>query len=346
MRRRRILRDRRNIIIASALIIIAVTLIIVRYAVFTSNTPDQITITVAWNPGSIADDMVRAMIPSMDSQVTLQNITGANGADGANEVFRSERNGTHLLSTSLSAFVTSEAMGFSEASHNEWTAWLCAFAPVIVVTAGNSPYNDMDGLLTDIRHNPGRVRCADDGAGTAGFIAAELFSSGGNLEIDHISFSGSNSVITALEGSEADFAILLSVQVIDHLRSGRLKALGSFTKEEITLYINDTEIMIPSAAGLNDRFDSILPLGEYYGIFIPADTSQAKSNSIETIIKKSVASDLFNIFTSNAGLINVTPDKSKNAETIESFCSTVCWTLYDVGYLPVNPDTLGIQRKQ
>jgi len=345
-------RRRRNrlilIIISAVLVVATAVFFIFRSEVFKS-TPDYISVTVAWNPGSITDDMVRAMSAATDTRITLQNITGENGATGANTVFQSERNGTSLLSTSLSALVTSEAMGFTENSFNDWTAWLCVFSPAVVVVSNDSLYYSMDDLITAIRHNPGMVRCANSGFGTISFTAAELLSSRLVLEFDHVSFSGSSQAAQSLQGdemheAEADFAILLSIEAADYLRSGQLRAIGAFTETEFTFQNGDSTINIYPLIGMDGRLDDVLPVGEYFGLFIPGDTPQSRLIMLDTMIMTTADSKILDDFSRDKGLVKLIPDRSKSAETIKSFSSIICWTLYDVGYLPTNPETLGISK--
>jgi len=342
-------RNRLILIIAASVLICATALFFIfRSSVFES-APDNISVTVAWNPGSITDDMVRVMSAAVDTQITLQNITGANGANGANAVFQSERNGTYLLSTSLSALVTAEATGFSENSHNEWDAWLCAFSPAVIVVANDSPYSSVSDLLSAIIHNPGKLRCANSGFGTISFTAAEIFSTRVVLEFDHISFSGSSQAIEALKSSdlqedEADFAILLSIEAAESLRTGQLRALGAFAEIEYILQNGDSTIHIYPFIGMEGRLDDVLPIGEYFGLFIPADTPQSQLHKLDTMIRTAVDSEVFENFLREKGLVKAIPDRSIDSTTIKNFSSIINWTLYDVGFLPTNPGTLGIPR--
>ena len=336
------------IISTTAIVVAAAVFFIFRSGVFES-APDHITFTVAWNPGSTADDIVREISRTTEAQVTIQNITGANGANGANTAFQSGRNGDMLLSTSLSALVTAEAMGFSENSHNDWTAWLCAFSPAVVVVASDSPYHSMDDLIAAIRQNPGRIRCANSGFGTISFTAAELLSTRVVLEFDYISYSGSNQAVEALESSEsqeteADFAVLLSIEATEYIRTGQVRAIGAFTEVEFYMQSGDSLISIPAIRGVDSRLDASLPFGEYFGLFIPSDTPQSKLHGLDSFIRDAVGTEWFYDFTRNAGFEVLTPDRSKSAEITEHFSSIINWTLYDVGYLPTNPETLGISR--
>ncbi|MCL2638015.1 MAG: tripartite tricarboxylate transporter substrate-binding protein [Oscillospiraceae bacterium] len=201
------------IITAVVLISTAAVYFVFNFEKYFNNIPEQITITVAWNPGSTANDIVRVMSGNIKTQTVLQNIPGANGANGLNAVFNAEHDGTNLLSTSLSAFVTSEAMGFAQSSPSDWTAWLVAFSPAVLVVAADSPYiavNELAGLT-----------CADSGFGTVSFAAARLLSG----EYEHISFSGVNAAVNALFDGEADFAVLLKTEISARLDSGELRIL-------------------------------------------------------------------------------------------------------------------------
>jgi len=180
---------------------------------FFADIPGQLTITVAWNPGSMADDIARVMAGNTDTQTAMQNIPGAQGANGLNSVFSTGADGANLLSTSLSAFVTSEAMGFAESSPGDWTAWLVAFSPAVLVVAADSPYNSVDELAGLI--------CANSGFGTVSFAAAEQLSG----DYGHISFQGVNAAVNALYDGEADFAVLLKTEVAGRLNSGELRVL-------------------------------------------------------------------------------------------------------------------------
>jgi len=319
------LKRKKRLLMIIITIVILIPVIVVLLIINTNpfqRSPDELTITIAWNPGSTADDVVRAMSREISTNISLHNVVGANGANGANAVYRSLRNGSNVLSTNLSAFVTSEAMGFAESSPRDWEVWLLAFSPAVIIVADDSPYQTIDDLIADIRANPSTIRCADDGYGTIGFTAAELFSSQIVLEVHHESFSGEAQAIDAVLNNQADFAILLGALVAENIRSGLLRELGA----------------------INDAVNLAVPFGEYYGLFIPANTPHEHLASFDSMIKSAASSETFLSYLSNAGLLAVTPDRSTSAATVEGFSSITNWTLWSAGFLPTNPDSLGIQK--
>jgi tripartite-type tricarboxylate transporter receptor subunit TctC len=310
VRKKRIL----SLVLVSVILAASGARLVLREAIM--DIPAQVTVTVAWNPYSIADDMIRAMAGNMNTQVTLQNITGANGANGANAVWNTERDGTNLLSTSLSAFVTSEAMGFAESSHRDWVVWLCAFSPAVVVVAADSPYHTIEDLIAAARQNPGRLRCANPGSGTVGFVAAELFRTRSQLEFEHVNHAGNNPAINALLDGEADFAVLLSTEAAGRLQSAELRTL-----------------------------ETNLQIGEYYGLFTPADVQDNRLRGLDALINLAIESEAFAVFLRGRELVPVAPDRKQSGEITEHHASLLCWTLYDAGYLPTKPDRLGVGRR-
>jgi len=207
----------------------------------------------------------------------------------------------------------------------------------------------MGDLLAAIRQYPGNLTCANDGFGTVNFVAAELLSTRAVLEFDHLSLSGSSQAVEALRSSEehdreADFAILLSTDIAEYLHTGQLRAIGAFSEAEYVLQNSDAAVSIPSVSGIDSRLDAVLPFGEYFGLFMPADTPRSGLRGTDFFVKSAVNSDSFSDFVRSNGLSATTPERGKSVQIIDSFASIVCWTLYDVRYLPTNPETLGIPR--
>jgi len=166
-------KSRKIIIIITALIITLAIAVEIQVGFFRrigfdpvepADIPGQITVTIAWNPGSIADDMIRVM-DFGETQLVLQNIPGTHGAKGLNAVFGQEHDGTNLLSTSLSAFIEVGEMGFAESRTSEWTEWIVAYS---------SEYDDYYGLFVPANVPEDRLRGLDSIIGAAvlsdGFI--------------------------------------------------------------------------------------------------------------------------------------------------------------------------------
>ncbi|MCL2698045.1 MAG: hypothetical protein FWE74_08185 [Oscillospiraceae bacterium] len=223
------------IIITAVLITAAAVLFFLRERLFSNvDIPSQITITVAWNPGSVADDIARVVSGDMDTQVILQNITGANGANGLNAVFNAPHDGTNLLSTSLSAFLSAEPMGFADSKPDDWTWWLVAFSPAVIVVAADSPYESINEL--------------------------------GNL-VQADTSSGSSPAVNAVLRGEADFAELLRVEVIHLLNSGELRVLETLDFGEHYGLFVPAGVPADRLSGLENLIESAVA-SEAFAVFL------------------------------------------------------------------------------
>jgi tripartite-type tricarboxylate transporter receptor subunit TctC len=250
------MKKKRIIIIITAVLITAAVLIIFRDRFFSNNVPEQVTIVVAWNPGSISDSLVRVIASETDTQINLQNITGANGANGLNAVYNNEHNGRTLLSTSLSAFMTAGETGFAESSPDDWAGWLLAFSPFLTVVAADAPYMNADELH--------------------GLMQADLS-------------SGSSPAVNAVLSGEADYAVLLSVEVTAGLRSGELRVLET------------------------------AEAGEYYGLFIPAATPECRLRGLDKLIEAAAASEAFAAFLNEKELSALDYSREQSGEAIRNY---------------------------
>lgn len=287
------------------------------------NLPQNINIIVAWNPYSITDEMASNLSLNMDTNVSLEHLLGANGARGKNEVFATGHNGENVLATSLSAFLTAEAMGFGETSHYDWAAWLCIFSPAVVAVAPNSPYTTISDMINDIAQNPNKTTVANSGFGTTSFAAAELFATNLGLNFEHMSLPGVSPVINAVLGGDADFAILLSTE------ASQLRIIATFTEELLVL----DDVVIPSIYGINANLDAILPFGEYYGIFAPKTASQSRLNHIQSIVQNAAASEDFTTFAQEEMLIALNPSKTQSEIIIDHIYPLTIKALQDGGFL-------------
>jgi hypothetical protein len=139
--------------------------------------------------------------------------------------------------------------------------------------------------------------------------------------------------------------VLLSTDVIWDLQSRRLRAPGAFSEVDFELFIDEGEALaIPSVMGFNDRLDAVLPFGEYYGLFVPAGAAKRSLGGLDAVIKASVASEDFKAFARERGLSAEMHGRAQSDREIERYGAIVCWTLFETGYLTVNPGELGFAR--
>jgi len=330
---------RRRVRIAAALVV-CVAVASVALAVFLTQfyEKNDITVTVPWNPGGTADLTARALLEGGGLILDVENIHGANGAAGINTVYDAPHDGRRLLSTNLSSLAVSQLLGFTETGHDDWEIWLAAFATAVIAVAAGSPYQSLSDLLAGARET--RLRCANPGEGSIGFVAAHLFADAAGIDVEQLAFSGSGPALGALEEEEADYIAALSTELIAGFRSGELRALAALS--DVYAELDGAEV--PRAQADVPALENSTPFGEYYGIMIPKGAPEELLVENDYRWNDAAYSAGFHAFAAERGLVPRPADREEGGRMAGRVASLVCWTLYDTGYVNISPEMFDIPR--
>src|SRR5262249_707287 len=77
--------------------------------------------------------------------------------------------------------------------------------------------------------NPGKINMASPGSGTASHIAGELFKMMAGVDMVHVPYRGGGPSLTDLISGQVQVMFVTIVSPIEHIRAGRLRALGGRT---------------------------------------------------------------------------------------------------------------------
>ncbi len=109
-------------------------------------------------------------------------------------------------------------------------------------------------------------------AGTTGglwFAFAKLFDSYGNVPFKWVPYDGSGSAIKGAVSGEADCVVASTGELKDFVRSGDLIPLAVMNKEDSEFPEIGT---IPAVTTYISELDQHLPLNQFLGFQVPADT--------------------------------------------------------------------------
>jgi tripartite-type tricarboxylate transporter receptor subunit TctC len=162
----------------------------------------------------------------------IENRPGAGGNLATETVVRASPDGYTLLeTTSTNAWNTAlyHNLGFDFSRDIVPVAGVCRYAGVIVVNP-LVPATSVPELIAYAKANPGRLNMGSGGAGTPSHLYGELFKKMTGIDLLHVPFRGGGpAVVALLAGQVQVFFGTVSVS-IDHIRSGRLRALGVTTR--------------------------------------------------------------------------------------------------------------------
>ncbi|MFI3129259.1 MAG: tripartite tricarboxylate transporter substrate-binding protein, partial [Bacillota bacterium] len=143
-------------------------------------------------------------------------------------------------------------------------------------------------------------------------------------------------IAAAAGGIDAQLVAASSGEVAQYLEAGSLVALANMATE--------ASGSIPSICDYLPELEEYLPIQQWLGFMVPADTDAAVLAELEEAFLATVASDSFAEFAEAqaADIFALTGDEAKAfAETSES---KLCWLLYDLGAATYSPADSGIER--
>ena len=101
-----------------------------------------------------------------------------------------------------------------------------ASIPMVLVVRPDLPVNSVQDLVALARANPGKLTIASSGTGATSHLAAELFKYETGTDILHVPYKGQAQGVTDVLGGQVDMIFSSFGPVLQHIRSGKLKALG------------------------------------------------------------------------------------------------------------------------
>ncbi|MEW6455040.1 MAG: tripartite tricarboxylate transporter substrate binding protein [Pseudomonadota bacterium] len=262
------MRKSRSLLLAAAGLLVAFS----TTAFAQSDYPNRpIRLIIPFPAGGSNDIVGRAIATQMSEklgkQVVVDNRTGAGGVIGTELATKEKPDGYTILVISIAHSV------------NPWLYKLPydpikAFTPIGLMGVGTNvltvhpslPANSLKDLLTMAKEKPGELSYASAGIGTFQHLGAELFKLEAKVNLMHVPFRGGGPALTDVLGGHNKIMFSSLVQAVPHIKSGRLRALGTGGKERIPALADVptiSEAGVPGYEALN-----------WWGLLAPVGTPQ------------------------------------------------------------------------
>ena len=155
---------------------------------------------------------------------------------------------------------------------------MIATIPMLLVVRPDLRVNSVKELIELARAQPGKITFASSGIGATAHLAAELFKHESKIDILHVPYKGGAQAITDLLGGQVDMVFISFGPVIQHIRSGKLKALGVSVPRR---YASLPEVPTIAESGV-PGFD----FSVWTGIAVPAGTPKEVRETINAAVAK------------------------------------------------------------
>jgi tripartite-type tricarboxylate transporter receptor subunit TctC len=230
-----------------------------------------IRLIIPFPPGGSNDVVGRSigqqLAERLGQGVVIDNRGGAGGVIGTNEAGKAAPDGYTLLLIST-AFPTSIA--FSRLPQDAMKSFapvaMLGSGPALLVVPAASPANSVRDLLNALKEKPGALNAAAAGIGSFQHMATELFRLQSKTNFVIVQYKGGGPALTDTIGGQVHFNLGSLIQMVPHVRSGKLKALGVSSAKRAPAM---PEVPTIAEAGMPG-----FEVSNWWGILAPAGTPQ------------------------------------------------------------------------
>jgi tripartite-type tricarboxylate transporter receptor subunit TctC len=195
---------------------------------------------VPFPPGAFNDTLARTLSAELQKPlgqpVIVENRPGGNTIIGTEVAVKSPPDGYTLYGAALPFSVIQSLYKTSfDVTKDFAPITLAGVTPNLLVANTNAPVNSVAELIAYARANPGKLNYASTGNGSSNHLSFELFKAMTGTQVTHVPYKGSAPAVTDLIAGQVQVMFDNTPNVLPHVRSGKLKALGVSSKTRTAL---------------------------------------------------------------------------------------------------------------
>jgi len=220
---------------------------------------------------------------SWKQSLVVENRPGASGMLGLDFVAGAAPDGYTLLFFSVSQFIDATLLQkyTFEANKDFTPISMLATTPLILVAHVDAQVNTVQQLIAKAKAQPKALNYSSGGSGGLTHLAMEVFLNRAGIEVLHVPYKGSGPAIVDLLSNVVQLSFSTPPAVMQHVKSGRLKALAVTTPTRDSLMPD-----VPTFAELGLPTVNIT---SWYGVAgpanLPADITEKISRTIAQATK-------------------------------------------------------------
>jgi tripartite-type tricarboxylate transporter receptor subunit TctC len=246
----------------------------------------SVRLIVGVAPGGANDTVARLVAQTLSERlgqpVVVENRPGAGGNIGLEAAANAPPDGyTLLFATSANAL----SVAFYDKANVNFARDITPVTslvrgPLIMEVNPSSPAKTIPEFIAYAKANPGTINMASAGIGNTTHVAGELFMMLTGTKFTHVPYRGGAPAVTDLISGQVQVYFDGVSGSLDHVRSGRLRALGVTTAERADVLPN-----VPSIAEFVPGYEA----GGWYGIGVPKNVPAEVVDKLNREVNASLA---------------------------------------------------------
>ena len=193
-----------------------------------------ITLIVPFPPGGSTDTAARilgeAMRAPLGQPVIIENVGGAGGSIGVQRVARAAPDGYTIdigqWDTHVGAIIYPIAFDLQK---DFAPVGLLSVNPQLLIARKGFPADDLRGLVSYMRANPGKATFVDQNA--AAKLTGILMMQATKTEVQFIPFRGAGPAMQAMLGGQVDLMVVQAAVTLPQARAGTVKILANLSPQ-------------------------------------------------------------------------------------------------------------------
>jgi tripartite-type tricarboxylate transporter receptor subunit TctC len=228
---------------------------------------------IPFAPGGGTDMVARPVAAKLTErlgqQILYDNRGGAGGVLAGEIVANAAPDGYTLLVAAVAVMTVTGSLQKMPFDPIKDFAPITKFAnvPNMLASRTTLPVNRVQDVVPYAKANPGKLRWALSGTGSAGTLSMELLRLGTGIDIIPIPYKGAGPAMIAVVSNEADIMFANPAVFMPHIKGGRLRALAAASLQRIAA--------LPEMPTFHESGFPNFESQSWYGLAAPARTPPA-----------------------------------------------------------------------
>ncbi len=250
---------------------------------------DTVTMVVPYAAGGAGDIVGRLVADELSKRLSVnfvvENVGGASGAIGAEQVSRAEGDGSTLLLAGNAIFTTAPHLADVDFEpFEDFTAIANVSEAVrMLVSSKNLDVSSVEELVAYGKEHPGELNYGSVGVGSTGHVATVDMLNAMGIEATHIPYKGAAEVVQAVLAGDVQF--MMDAAAVPQARQDAVTALAVPGGERMAEFPD-----VPALGELG--YDSITGTG-WQMVMGPANMPAEVVGMIETALEEASADPAF-----------------------------------------------------
>ncbi|MEY4363795.1 MAG: hypothetical protein RLZZ24_1147 [Pseudomonadota bacterium] len=191
-----------------------------------------VKVVVGYPAGGAVDVVARtvgqSLQTSMGQPFVIENKPGAGTNIAVKSVITAEPDGYTLMmaANALAANMSLYQPQPFDAEKDLVAISLIGRVPVVIAANANAPFANVKQLIEAAKGKPNTIAYGSPGNGSTPHMAIELFARAAGIDLQHIPYRGGSPAITDTIGGQVPLVAVNALEVLPHVKSGKLKVLG------------------------------------------------------------------------------------------------------------------------